>query len=205
MANVMLKLGGAYRYNLNSLAKQEVYQQELNSPPDRVAGEYMHGFFTVGNSFNPLFSEGQAKAIVKAKTGVGEFIGLFDIPANHTLVDVAYKVVPLQHERGYPSVVNTDGLVFTLEARKYDAETGDELGILDFTTALTGIAANESAFKRSSVMPGDAGYFIPTGERVVIGLKVESLPSKEGVTLADVTGRVEVTGHVWDYEAPIHV
>lgn len=205
MANVMLKLGGAYRYNRSSLAKQEVYQQELNSPPCRTAGEYMHGFFTVGNSFNPLFSEGQAEALAKAKVGVGDFIGLFVIPANHTLVDVAYKVVPVQHERGYPGVVNTDGLVFTYEARKYDAETLEETGVFDFTTALTGIAANESAFKRSSVMPGDAGYFIPTGEIVVLGLKVESLPSKEGVTLADVTGRVEITGHVWDYEAPIHV
>jgi len=205
MANVMLKLGGGYRYNRNSLAKQEVYQQELNSPPCRIAGEYMHGFFTVGNAFNPLFSEGQVEALAKAKVGVGDFIGLFVIPANHTLVDVAYKVVPVQHERGYPGVVNTDGLVFTYEARKYDAETLEETGVLDFTTALTGIAANESAFKRSSVMPGDAGYFIPTGEIVVLGLKVESLPSKEGVTLADVTGRVEITGHVWDYEAPIHV
>lgn len=205
MANVMLTLGGAYRFNRNSLAKQEVYQQELNSPPCRVAAEYMHGFFTVGNSFNPLFSEGQAEALAKAKVGVGDFIGLFVIPANHTLVDVAYKVVPVQHERGYPGVVNTDGLVFTYEARKADAETLEETGVLDFTTALTGIAANETAFKRSSVMPGDAGYFIPTGEVVVLGLKVESLPSKEGVTLADVTGRVEITGHVWDYEAPIHV
>ena len=205
MANVMLKLGGGYRYNRNSLAKQEVYQQELNSPPSRTAGEYMHGFFTVGNSFNPLFSDGQAEALAKAKVGVGDFIGLFVIPANHTLVDVAYKVVPVQHERGYPGVVNTDGLVFTYEARKYDAETLEETGVLDFTTALTGIAANETAFKRSSVMPGDAGYFIPTGEVVVLGLKVESLPSKESVTLADVTCRVEITGHVWDYEAPIHV
>ena len=205
MANVMLKLGGGYRYNRNSLAKQEVYQQELNSPPCRTAGEYMHGFFTVGNSFNPLFSDGQAEALAKAKVGVGDFIGLFVIPANHTLVDVAYKVVPVQHERGYPGVVNTDGLVFTYEARTYDAETLEETGVLDFTTALTGIAANETAFKRSSVKPGDAGYFIPTGEVVVLGLKVESLPSKDYVTLADVTCRVEITGHVWDYEAPIHV
>ena len=205
MANVMLKLGGAYRFNRSSLAKQEVYQQELNAPPCRTAGEYHHGFFTVGNSFNPLFSEGQAEALEKANVAVGDFIGLFVIPANHTLVDVAYKVVPVQHERGYPGAVNTDGLVFTYEARKYDAVTLEETGVLDFTTALSGIAANEAAFKRSSVMPGDAGYYIPTGEVIVLGLKVESLPSKEGVKLADVTGRVEITGHVWDYEAPIHV
>jgi len=205
MANVMLKLGGGYRYNRNSLAKQEVYQRELNESPCRTAGEYHHGFFTVGNSFNPLFSEGQANALDKARVGVGDFIGLFVIPENHTLVDVAYKVVPVQHERGYPGVVNTDGLVFTYEARKYDAETLEEIGVLDFTTALIGIAANKAEFKRSSVKPGDAGYFVPTGEVLVLGLKVEALPSKDGVKLSDVTGRVEITGHVWDYEAPIHV
>ena len=42
MANVMLTLGGAYRFNRNSLAKQEVYQQELNSPPCRVAARLFH-------------------------------------------------------------------------------------------------------------------------------------------------------------------
>lgn len=205
MAIVSLVRGGAYRFNLNSLAKQNVYGAELNAPADRVAGEYMHGFFTVGNSFNPLFSIGQAEALNKADVKVGDFIGLFEIPEHHTLVDVAYKVVPVQHERGYPGVVNTDGLVFTLEARTFNAETLAETGAVELTTELNGIAANKAAIKRSSVKPADGGYFIPEGEFVVLGLKVEALPSKDGVKLADVTGRVEVTGHVLDYEAPIHI
>lgn len=205
MANVMLKLGGAYRYNLNTLAKQEVYQEELNAPAERIAGEYHHGFFTTGNSFNPLFSIGQAKALENAKVGVGDFIGLFVVPEHHTLVDVAAKVVPVQYERGYPSKPNTDGLVFSYEARIYNADTLEEVSTLEFASPMNGIPANEHSFKRSAVKPGEAGYFVPTGEVVVLGLKVEALPSDKEVKLSEVTGRVEITAHVWDYEAPIHV
>lgn len=205
MANVMLTRGGAYRYNLNSLSKQEVYQEELNSPAERIAGEYQHGFFTLGNSFNPLFSIGQAAALKKANVGVGHFIGLAVVPEHHTIVDVAAKVVPSQYERGYPTKPNTDGLVFGYEARIYNAETGADEGVVDFATAMNGIPANEYSFKRSAVKPNEAGYFVPMGKVVVLGLKVEALPSDKNVPIAEVTGRVEITAHVWDYEAPIHV
>lgn len=205
MSNVMLSLGGAYRYNMNSLAKQTVYQDTLNTPAERIAGEYQHGFFTAGNSFNPLFSLGQSKALVSANVGVGDFIGLFTVPEHHTIVDVAAKVVPKQFERGYSTQVNTDGLVFTYEARIYNADTLEEVSTLELASPMNGITANEFSFNRSAVKPGEGGYFIPTGEVVVLGLKVESLPSDEKVKLADVTGRVEITAHVWDYEAPMHV
>lgn len=205
MSNVMLTRGGAYRYNLNTLAKQEVYQEELNAPAERVAGEYAHGFFTLGNSFNPLFSIGQSAALKKAKVAVGDFIGLAVVPENHTLMDAAIKVIPVQYERGYPTRPNTDGLVFGYEARIYNAETGAEEGSVDFVIALNGITANEYAFKRSAIKPTDGGFFVESGKVVVLGLKVEALPSNKEISLGEVTGRVEITAHVWDYEAPIHI
>ena len=205
MANVMLTRGGAYRYNLNALAKQSVYREELNAPPERIAGEYHHGFFTLGNSFNPLFSIGQASALKQAKVAVGSFIGLAVVPENHTIVDAAIQVFPVQYERGYSTRPNTDGLVFGYEARIYDAVTGDETGSVDFVTPLNGVPANEYVFKRTPIKPDEAGFFVPTGKVVVLGLKVEALPSDKNISIADVTGRVEVSAHVWDYEVPIHI
>lgn len=205
MANVMLTRGGAYRYNLNTLSKQEVYQEELNVPAERIAGEYHHGFFTLGNSFNPLFSVGQDAALKRAKVAVGSFIGLAVVPEHHTIVDVAAQVFPVQYERGYPTRPNTDGMVFSYEARIYDAVTGAEEGTVDFVSPMNGIPANEYAFKRSPVKPGEAGYFVPTGKVVVLGLKVEALPADKNIPIEETTGRVEISAHVWDYEVPIHL
>lgn len=206
MANVMLTLGGPYRYNRSSTARQTVYNESTNGVAERIAGEYMHGLFTVGNSLNPMFSEGQAEALDSAKVAAGDFIGLFEIPANHTLLDVAVRVLPVQAERGYQGKLNADGLVVSVEAREYSQETLEPTGVtVDLVTALNGIAANEEVFKRSAVKPNDGGHWIESGKFIVLGLKVDSLPSEKTVKLSDITARVEVTGHVFDYECPIHV
>lgn len=206
MANVMLTLGGPYRYNRSSTARQTVYNESTNGVAERIAGEYMHGLFTVGNSLNPMFSEGQAEALDSAKVAAGDFIGLFEIPANHTLLDVAVRVLPVQAERGYQGKLNADGLVVSVEAREYSQETLEPTGTtIDLVTALNGIAANEEVFKRSAVKPNDGGHWIESDKFIVLGLKVDSLPSEKTVKLSDITARVEVTGHVFDYECPIHV
>lgn len=206
MANVMLTLGGPYRYNRSSTARQTVYNESTNGVAERIAGEYMHGLFTVGNSLNPMFSEGQAEALDSAKVAAGDFIGLFEIPANHTLLDVAVRVLPVQAERGYQGKLNADGLVVSVEAREYSQETLEPTGTtIDLVTALNGIAANEEVFKRSAVKPNDGGHWIESDKFIVLGLKVDSLPSEKTVKLSDITARIEVTGHVFDYECPIHV
>lgn len=205
MANVNLMKGGGARYNLNSLAKNDVYPQYPSSPPERIAGEYMHGFFTAGNSFNPLFSIGQAEALGKAQPGVGDFIELFTIPECHVLLDVAVKTVPYQSERGYPATQNSDGLSFEYEVRRYNGSTHAELGKVALVTEMSGIMANEFSFKRSAVLPDQNGYVIPMGEYLILGLKVTSLPTDANVRLSDVTCRVEVSGHALDFEVPIHV
>jgi len=206
MANVMLTLGGPYRYNRSSIARQTVYDESTNGVAERIAGEYMHGLFTVGNSLNPMFSEGQAEALDLAKVAAGDFIGLFEIPANHTLLDVAVRVFPVQAERGYQGKLNADGLVVSVEAHEYSQETLQPTGnTIDLVTALNGIAVNEAVFKRSAVKPTDGGHWIESDKFIVLGLKVDSLPSEKTVKLSDITARVEVTGHVFDYECPIHV
>lgn len=205
MADVMLTRGGAYRYNFNSLSKQSVYGVEPNCPPERIAGEYQHGFFTAGNSFNPQDSTGQVEAIDMAKVGVGDFIGLFIIPEHHTLIDVAVKTVPTQPNRGYPTPVNSAGLTLDYEVRKYSMETNAETGKVDLVSDMSGVVPSEVMFKRSAIMPSDGGYFVPTGEFLLLGLKVTSLPSDSNVKLSDVTCRVEITGHVYDYESPLHI
>lgn len=201
----MLTRGGPYRYNLNSIAKQQVYSAESKGSANHIAGEYMHGFFTAGNSFNPLFSEGQAEALDLAGVNVGEFIGLFKIPEQHTLIDVAAKVVPHQNERGYPGRANSAGLTFEYEVRKFSKVTDQETGKVELVSDMTGLVASESMFKRSAIKPADGGYFVPTGEYLVLGLKVTSLPTDQTVKLSDVTCRVEITAHALDYEAPTHV
>lgn len=201
----MLTRGGPYRYNLNSLAKQTVYDKETHGSANRIAGEYQHGFFTAGNSFNPLFAIGQDEALGLADVGAGDFIGLFTIPEHHTLVDITAKVVPHQPERGYPGRANSAGLTFEYEVRKFSKETNEETGKVDLVSDMTGIVASEFMFKRSAIAPADGGYFVPTGEFLVLGLKVTSMPTDTAVKLSDVTCRVEITGHALDYEAPIHV
>ena len=206
MANVMLTLGGPYRYNRSSTARQTVYEAELNGVAERIAGEYMHGFFTMGNSLNPMFSEGQAEALDTAKVAANDFIGLFEVPANHTLVDLAVRVVPVQAERGYQGKANADGLVVSVEAREYSKETLKPTGTtLELVDDLSGIPANAEAFKRSAVKPASAGHWIESDKFIVIGLKVDSLPNGKEVKLSDITSRIEVTGHAFDYECPIHV
>lgn len=206
MANVMLSLGGPYRYNRSSTARQTVYEAELNGVAERIAGEYMHGFFTVGNSLNPMFSEGQAEALDTAKVAANDFIGLFEVPANHTLMDLAVRVVPVQAERGYQGKANADGLVVSVEAREYSKETLKHTGTtLELVDDLSGIQANAEAFKRSAVKPASAGHWIESDKFIVIGLKVDSLPNGKEVKLSDITSRIEVTGHAFDYECPIHV
>lgn len=203
MANAMLKRGGKYRYNLNSLAKQTPYDSELNHAPERIGDEYHHGFFTVGNSFNPMYSTGQAEALDQFKTGVGDFIGLFVVPEFHTLIDVAVRVFPTQVEYGYNASDNAQGLTFTVEARKYSDVTGQQTGVVELATDLSGIVANQGGFKRSAIKPTEGGYTTEEGEVVVLGLKVDSLPTN--ARLSEVTCRVEVTGHVYDYECPMHL
>lgn len=206
MANVMLTLGGPYRYNHCSVGRNTVYDESTNGVAERIAGEYMHGLFTVGNSLNPMFSEGQAEALDSAKVAAGDFIGLFEIPANHTLLDVAVRVFPVQAERGYQGKLNADGLVVSVEAHEYSQETLEPTGkTIDLVTALNGVAVNEAAFKRSAVKPDEGGHWIESDKFIVLGLKVDSLPSEKTVKLSDITARVEVTGHVFDYECPIHV
>ena len=206
MANVMLTLGGPYRYNHCPVGRNTVYDESTNGVAERIAGEYMHGLFTVGNSLNPMFSEGQAEALDAAKVAVGDFIGLFEIPANHTLLDVAVRTFPVQAERGYQGKLNADGLVVSVEAREYSQETLEPTGqTIDLVTALNGVAVNEAVFKRSAVKPTDGGHWIESDKFIVLGLKVDSLPSEKTVKLSDITARVEVTGHVFDYECPIHV
>lgn len=205
MANVALTRGGPYRYNRNSLAKNEVYQQALTEAPDRIAAEYMHGFFTLSNSFNPLFSVGQAEAIQNAGVKVGDFIALFKVPSLHTMTDVFVRTVKAQSERGYAPVYNSDGLVFSVEVKTYNSDTVTEKGSVELTTELNAVTAGTSMFKRSAIKPGDGGYFIPEGEFVVVGLKVESLPTDKKVSLEEVTSRVEVAAHVWDYEVVQHI
>lgn len=206
MANVMLTLGGPYRYNRCPVGRNTVYAESTNGVAERIAGEYMHGLFTVGNSLNPMFSEGQAEALDAAKVAVGDFIGLFEIPANHTLLDVAVRTFPVQAERGYQGKLNADGLVVSVEAREYSQETLEPTGTtIDLVTALNGVAVNEAVFKRSAVKPTDGGHWIESDKFIVLGLKVDSLPSEKTVKLSDITARVEVTGHVFDYECPIHV
>lgn len=205
MANVMLTRGGEYRYNFNSLSKQTAYDKEPNTPPCRIAGEYHHGFFTPGNSFNPQFAIGQAESLDLANVGVGDFIGLAIIPEHHTLIDVAAHTVPHQPERGYPGTANAAGLTFEYEVRKYSKETLKETGKVDLVSDMTGLVASEAIFKRSAIKPTEGGYFVPTGEFLILGLKVTSMPTDTNVKLADVTCRVEVTGHAYDYEAPIHI
>lgn len=206
MANVMLTLGGPYRYNRCPVGRNTVYDESTNGVAERIAGEYMHGLFTVGNSLNPMFSEGQAEALDAAKVAVGDFIGLFEIPANHTLLDVAVRTFPVQAERGYQGKLNADGLVVSVEAREYSQETLEPTGqTIDLVTALNGVAVNEAVFKRSAVKPNDGGHWIESDKFIVLGLKVDSLPSEKTVKLSDITARVEVTGHVFDYECPIHV
>lgn len=203
MANAMLKRGGKYRYNFSSLAKQLPYDGELNDAPERIGDEYHHGFFTVGNAFNPMYSTGQAEVLDKLKTGVGDFIGLFVVPEFHTLMDVAVRVFPTQSEYGYNANDNAQGLTFTVEARKYNDLTGEETGVVELVTDLAGIAANQAGFKRTAIKPTEGGYTTEAGEVVVLGLKVESLPTN--AKLSEVTCRVEVTGHVADYECPMHL
>ena len=206
MANVMLTLGGPYRYNRCPVGRNTVYDESTNGVAERIAGEYMHGLFTVGNSLNPMFSEGQAEALDAAKVAVGDFIGLFEIPANHTLLDVAVRTFPVQAERGYQGKLNADGLVVSVEAREYSQDTLEPTGkTIDLVTALNGVAVNEAVFKRSAVKPTDGGHWIESDKFIVLGLKVDSLPSEKTVKLSDITARVEVTGHVFDYECPIHV
>ena len=206
MANVMLTLGGPYRYNRCPVGRNTVYDESTNGVAERIAGEYMHGLFTVGNSLNPMFSEGQAEALDAAKVAVGDFIGLFEIPANHTLLDVAVRTFPVQAERGYQGKLNADGLVVSVEAREYSQETLEPTGqTIDLVTALNGVAVNEAVFKRSAVKPTAGGHWIESDKFIVLGLKVDSLPSEKTVKLSDITARVEVTGHVFDYECPIHV
>lgn len=201
----MLTKGGPYHYNRSSLARSMVYGQPQYGSPSRIAGEYMHGFFTAGNSFNPQFSIGQDEALDLAKVGVGDFIGLFIIPEHHLLLDVAAQSIPYQNERGYPAARNSDGLSFEYEVRKYSIEDDSETGKLSLVSDMTGIMGNEYMFKRSAILPDQNGYFVPTGEYLVIGLKVTSMPTDAQTKLSDVTCRVEVTAHALDYESPIHV
>ncbi len=207
MASLFLKKGGPYRWNFNGISKQEVYDTMLRGTSSRIANEYHGGCFTAGNSFNPMFSIGQAEAIDKFNPKVGDFLALFDIPPEHLITDVAVKVIPSQANRGYPSENNSAGFVFTVEVRLYDADMPREepVGVVELTSPLTGIPGNVADMKRSSVKPTDGGYFLPQNQFAMLGLKIESLPTKENVKLSDLTSRVEVTAHVFDYEAPIHI
>lgn len=205
MANINLARGGAYRYESNYLAPHQVYGETINRPAARIAGEYMHGFFTAGASFNPLNSIGQAEALRKANVKVGDYLDLFVIPEHHTIVDVAALVIPMQHERGYFLPPNSDGLVFTLEAHIIDAKTLAHEGDVDLVDPMTGITANTHMMKRTAVKPANGGYFVPTGKAVKLVLKVEGLPTDKFTSIADVTSRVEVSAHVFDYEVPMHL
>lgn len=205
MADVILALGGPYRYNLNTLAQNTVYDDKVDGGACRIADEYHHGFYTWGNSFNPMFSTGQIEALDKHKVGVGDFIGLFEIPPHHTVVDTAVLVSPVQSDRGFVGPNNSDGLVFDVEIRKYSRETLEQTGTVDLATPITGLPANVATHKRSPIEAATMGYYVEPGEMLIAGLKVVSLPSGEDVKLSDVTCRIELTGHAWDYEAPLHV
>lgn len=212
MANLALTRGGAYRNDGLGLSRNLVYKGDLPQPPHRVAGEYQHGFFTGSGSLYPTYSIGQKEALETFEPGVGDFIGLFIIPAHYVIHDVASRVFPTRPAlNGVTPKTNGNGFSFDVELRKYDSNTREEKSDkLQIGDELSGIEANKEFFGRTELVQnqtvGDttitstATYFVPSDEFVVIGIKINSLPSDDGVTIADFTGQIAVGAHVTDFE-----
>lgn len=212
MANLALTHGGAYRNEDIGLGRNRVYRGDYPKPPHRVAGEYQHGFFTGSGTIYPTFSVGQKEALDSFEPQVGDFIGLFIIPAHHEIHRVAARVFPTRPLlNGTVPKTNGNGLSFDVELRKFDQDTREEKSDkVTLGNELNGIQGNQEFFNRTKLVETkqvgdnsvevDTSYFVPSDEFVVVGIKINSLPSDDGVSLSDYTGQISTIVHVTDYE-----
>lgn len=176
------------------------------SYPKRVEGTFARGHFVLGNLLNPAQIEHQYLALKNTAIAVDDFMPLILVPPRHLITDVLTEIVTEQTTYApntFTHSNNMAGLTVSLEMRLMDAD-GNQVGAIPQAAAHTGIDASNPSVLRAAVSAATAGYFVPEGQWVEIGFKIDSLPSTAGVTMADISGSLGVVAHVLDYQNITH-
>lgn len=176
--------------------------------PNRVAGEYGRGDFTMSNLLSPRTIEHQRLAFVCKPVAVDDTIPMILVPEHHVLTDLFTQVMTTMQTH-IPTITNPPsnmaGLTYDVVATVRDKETGEQESVITLDAALLEIDANVNAAKRAPVSPTTAGLFVATGTVVEVGLKILTLPTSALATFDFLSGAITLVAKVSDYQAVSHI
>lgn len=168
----------------------------------RVAGEYARGFYTLTNVVNPniFYDDYGVELPIKKELrelGVGDILWFILVPPKHKLIDVfAYNETTYTE---HSSLQTFAGISLSLVTGTF---TGvDENGDCPMTNETNHgtLVFPDSDDATEQFLVADVNTVNGISTYTGVGLKIDALP--DGVTLADIVGKLAVGGHVLDYDA----
>lgn len=177
-------------------------QNEFKPPfPQRVAGEYGRGFFTLGFPLHPAVIGWQADKLEDAQPG--DIVNLLVIP-EHTLFHSAFLEVEVApelssvHRVGGCLTGSMVGVSFEVEYQLHDNTTYAPVGAP--TTLMT--VADAAVDSVTHMHIPEADQFVPTGQTMLVGVRLTTAPTTPGATFATMAGRISLVAKVSDYQVP---
>lgn len=177
-------------------------QNQFRPPfPHRVAGEYGRGDFTLGFALHPAVIGWQADKLLSA--AVGDVVNVLVVPEHHVVASVFVENNPTPelssvHAVGGCSADSMVGTKFEVVYQLYDNATFAPIGTA--TTAVT--IADGNVYDAQYKAIAAAAQFVPTGQTMLVGVKLTAAPTATGASFAKMAGRLSVVAKVQDFQAP---
>jgi hypothetical protein len=182
-------------------------QREFSLPyPERVAGEYGRGDFTLGDNIQPFYRPYQQAVMRDVKAG--DLVNLLVIPGEHSMSELYVKVEPVAPAIA-PGCSSVGCIANTMEGVTVDI-VGSVYGVNDdalvkppkFTLMMPGVLAGIDASVEKSVHAFMQQYVEPLTV-LLIGVLFVTGPTNAGETFADLAGRITVVAKTHDFQFPL--
>lgn len=165
--------------------------------PTRVAGEFDRGDFTLGDVLQPASRRYQADALSTA--AVGDVADMVVVPEQHSMTELFVETDPNPSRMASVGCAadSMNGVTFDIVGTYYDNTTFAAIGPFVAPAGFTGLNANVAA-----AVHAFAQVYVPTGQSLVLGVKLNSAPTNTSVTFSDMAGRIALVAKVHDFDYP---
>jgi hypothetical protein len=203
MANIFLYKGGAPVFEFPGCDARREFRLPY---PERVAGEYGRGDFTLGDNLQPFYRQYQASDLDGMKPGDTAF--LLCVPTEHEVTGLYVRTDPSASattlgcgEKG--CVANTmAGVTIDVTAARYkmdeDARTATPTATVSLPAAFAGIDAATEGSKHTFLQE-----YVPLGEVMMLGIRFVTAPTTPNLTFSDLAGRITLVAKVHDFQYPL--
>lgn len=203
MANAFLYRGGTPVIQIPNCDGSSLF---TTPPARRVAAEYDYGYFSLSTPVDTGLIKFQETELMQANPQVNEHIVLLEVPPEHTLSSVFFRIFGTDETMA--------GAAVTLAALEYDIATEQytEVDIVTDAATAQGVTAipldAESNNFVSTLKVTDeyaVPHYVPSGKALYLTLKVASLPTDTNIRLADMRAKLRFVAKVDGFDAPIQM